>query len=228
MKNVILIFDRRKTVAKTGTGFIDICVYLKAGQRKYEIVGSATPEDWKAVAQGKEIIAKIKNYEQIVSAMKILNEDMTIANFNSYLFASETKSVVNEDNKHMFNSNDQRQSFVEFIEDYLEKEGLRSGSRRNIVVIIDSLKKSKMLQTFADLTPGNLIRYDEYLHEQGDKSLATIYNYHKKLHKYTHILWRNEMIPSDPYNYVDFKKGSYKERQPLIVKAKNVTNADYQ
>ena len=34
MKNVKVIFDRRKTVATTGTGFIDICVYLKAGQRK--------------------------------------------------------------------------------------------------------------------------------------------------------------------------------------------------
>lgn len=47
------------------------------------------------------------------------------------------------------------------------------------------------------------------------RSLATIYNYHKKLHKYTHILWRNEMIPSDPYNHVQFKRGSHKERQPL-------------
>ena len=75
MKNVKLIFDRRKTVAKTGTGFIDICVYLKAGQRKYEIVGTAKPEDWEAVAQGKEIMAKVKHYEQIISAMKVLDED---------------------------------------------------------------------------------------------------------------------------------------------------------
>ena len=78
MKNVKVIFDRRKTVATTGTGFIDICVYLKAGQRKFEIVGSATPEEWEVVAKGKEILAKIKHYEQIISAMRILGEDMTI------------------------------------------------------------------------------------------------------------------------------------------------------
>lgn len=215
MKKVKVIFDRRKTVETTGTGFIDICVYLKAGQRKFEIVGSATPEDWEVVAQGKEILAKVKHYEQIISAMRVLGEDMTIANFNSHIVASENKVCENEDNKNMFKGNDLRQSFPEFIEDYLEKEGLRDGSRRNIVVVIDSLKNAKMLQTFADLTPGNLIKYDEYLHEQGDKSLSTIYNYHKKLHKYTHILWRNEMIPSDPYNHVQFKRGSHKERQPL-------------
>ena len=45
-KHVKVIFDRRKKAAKVGTGFIDICVYLKEGQRKFEIVGSSTPENW--------------------------------------------------------------------------------------------------------------------------------------------------------------------------------------
>jgi site-specific recombinase XerD len=219
MKNVKVIFDRRKTVAKTGIGTIDICVYLKEGQRKFESVGSATPEEWEVVAQGREIQAKVKNYEQIINAMRVLGEDMTIEVFNKHACVSQSKSKSNSSNendtRHLYKGNDQRQSFPEFIENYLDKEGLRSGSRRNIVVVIDSLKKAKMLKTFADLTPVNLIKYDEYLHAQGDKSLSTIYNYHKKLHKYTHILWRNEMIPSDPYNHVQFKRGTHKERQPL-------------
>ena len=219
MKNVKVIFDRRKTVAKTGIGTIDICVYLKEGQRKFESVGSATPEEWEVVAQGREIQAKIKHYEQIINAMLVLGEEMTIEVFNKHACISQSKpksdSSDENDTRYLYKGNDQRQSFPEFIEDYLDKEGLRSGSRRNIVVVIDSLKKAKMLKTFADLTPVNLIKYDEYLHAQGDKSLSTIYNYHKKLHKYTHILWRNEMIPSDPYNHVQFKRGTHKERQPL-------------
>ena len=219
MKNVKVIFDRRKTVAKTGIGTIDICVYLKEGQRKFESVGSATPEEWEVVAQGREIQAKIKHYEQIINAMLVLGEEMTIEVFNKHACISQSKSKSGSsdenDTRYLYKGNDQRQSFPEFIEDYLDKEGLRSGSRRNIVVVIDSLKKAKMLKTFADLTPVNLIKYDEYLHAQGDKSLSTIYNYHKKLHKYTHILWRNEMIPSDPYNHVQFKRGTHKERQPL-------------
>lgn len=32
---VKLVFDRKGTVAKTGTGKIEICIYLKAGERKY-------------------------------------------------------------------------------------------------------------------------------------------------------------------------------------------------
>lgn len=214
-KQVRLVFDRKGSVAKTGTGKIEISIYLKAGERKYETVGTSTPEEWEIVAQGKTVVSKIKHYENVIKAMKVLGEEMIMENFNKHIFISETKTPDSIDGKHMFKGNDQRQSFAEFIENYLEKEALRDGTRRHIVVVIDSIKKSKIINTFEDLTPTNLIKYNEYLQEQGNKSLATIYNYHKKLRKYTHILWRNEMIPSDPYNYVQFQHGSYKERKPL-------------
>ena len=214
-KHVKVIFDRRKTAEKTGIGVIDICVYLRAGERKFETVGCATPEQWEVAAQDKAIVAKVKHYEQIILAMQTLNEDMTIANFNNHVCLSHSTTTPNSDNSHMFKGHDQRQSFVEFMEDYLDKEDLRAGSHRNIVVVIDSLKEFGMIKTFNDLTPANIRRYDEWLHEQGDKKLATIYNYHKKVHKYTRILWKNEMIPSDPYNHVSFKRGNYQERQPL-------------
>ena len=115
----------------------------------------------------------------------------------------------------MYKGTDLRQSFVEFIEDYLSKEPLRESTYRQMVVVIDSLKKSKILQTFEDLTPANLIKYDEYLHAQGNRTLVTIFNYHRKIRKYTRILWRSEKIETDPYNHVQFKHGRHKEREPL-------------
>lgn len=215
MKNVKVIFDRRKMAEKKGTGFIDICVYLKEGERKFEIVGSSTPDEWEAVAQRNGVYGKVKYYENVINAMRILGEDMTITNFNKHICASNKKEAEPADNKHLYKETDQRQSFTDFIETYLNKEGLRSGSRRNIQVVIDSLKEFKIIKTFNDLTPVNIRKYDEWLHEKGDKSMATIYNYHKKVHKYTKILWRSEMIPSDPYNHVQFNRGSNKEREPL-------------
>ncbi len=216
MKNKVkLVFDRKGLVAKTGTGKIEISIYLKAGERKYETVGTSSPSNWEAAAQDRTIVAKIKHYEMVINAMQLLDEEMTIENFNKHIFISETKTPESHDRQHMFKGNDQRQSFIEFMENYLDKEGLRDGSRRNILVVIDSLKEFNGIKSFNDLTPVNIRRYDEWLHEQGDKSVATIYNYHKKVHKYTKILWRNEMIPSDPYNHVKFNRGSYKEREPL-------------
>ena len=217
-KSVRVVFDRRGTVEKTGYGKIELCIYLKRGERKYESVGESTADQWEIDANGKAIVAKIKHYEQVINAMQMLGEEMTIANFNSHIYASEKKGAENEDNKHMYKGNDQRQSFIEFIESYMEKEGLADGTSKHIKVVIESMKKAKMLLTFADLTPANLIKYDEYLHEQGDKSLSTIFGYHKRIKKYTRILWRSEMIPSNPYNYVQFKRGTHKERQPLTEK----------
>ena len=118
MKNVKVIFDRRKTVAKTGIGTIDICVYLKEGQRKFESVGSATPEEWEVVAQDREIQAKIKHYEQIINAMLVLGEEMTIEVFNKHACISQSKSKSDSsdenDTRYLYKGNDQRQSFPEF------------------------------------------------------------------------------------------------------------------
>ena len=149
--NVKLVFDRKGTVAKTGTGKIEICIYLKAGERKYVTVGTSTPTEWEIEAQSKAVVSKVKHYENVVKAMEVLGEEMTMDNFNKHIFVSETKTPDSTDGKHMFKGNDQRQSFTEFIENYLEKEGLRDGSRRNIVVVRDSLKESKIIKTFEDL-----------------------------------------------------------------------------
>jgi len=214
-KSVRVVFDRKGSVAKTGKGKVEILVYLNRTQRKYDTVGESTPDMWEVVAMEKNVVIKMKHYEQVINAMRMLGEEMTIDNFNNHIYAAESKAVVNNDNKHMYMNTDQRQSFIEYIEECLEKEGLRSGSRRNIEVVKDSLKKSNIIKTFYDLTPDNIRKYDDFLHAQGDKSQATICNYHKRIHKYTKKLWRSEMIPSDPYNSFEIKHGTSKERQPL-------------
>lgn len=214
-KSVRVVFDRKGSVAKTGNGKVEILVYLSRSQRKYETVAVSTPDMWEVDAMNKSVVTKMKHYEQVVNAMNMLGEEMTIDNFNKHIFAAESKAVANDDNKYMYHNTDLRQSFIEYIEDCLEKEGLRSGSRRNIEVVKDSLKNSNIIKTFYDLTPANIRKYDDYLHAQGDKSQATICNYHKKLHKYTNKLWRSEMIPCDPYNQFEIKRGTSKERQPL-------------
>ena len=217
-KSVRVVFDRKGSVAKTGKGKVEILVYLNRTQRKYESVGESTPDMWEVVAMEKSVMIKMKHYEQVINAMRMLGEEMTIDNFNNHIYAEESKSVANNDNKCMYKNTDQRQSFIEYIEICLEKEGLRSGSRRNIEVVKDSLKKSGIIKTFYDLTPANIHKFDDYLHEQGDKSQATICNYHKKLHKYTNMLWRSDMIPSDPYNQFEIKRQPLTEDELLVLR----------
>jgi len=213
MSHIKVIFDRKKTAAKTGTGKIDISIYLTRDERKYETVGTATPNDWETVAMSKNVVAKVKHYEQVLKAMQLFNEDMTIENFNKHIFVAQAPTKPEE--KVLFNGNDLRQSFVEFCREHMENEDLRPNSIKNFNVVFDAIEDSGLLKTLADLTPANIKAFDAWMHAQKNKNDKTIFNYHKKVHKYTRILWRSEMISSDPYNHVTFNKGSYGERVPL-------------
>lgn len=212
-KSIKVIFDRKNQAAKTGIGRIDIRIYLKEGERKFETVGSATPEESEAAMQSKSILAKVKHYEQIINAMKLFNEEMTIENFNQHIFQAKSPSSPKEDV--LYNGTDLRQSFVEFCRKHIEKENLRPNSLKGFKVVFDSLETSGILKTLADLTPANVNAYDAWLHSQNDKTDYTIFGYHKKVHKYTRLLWRLQMISSDPYEHVKFNRGSNKERNPL-------------
>ena len=213
IKNIKVIFDRRKTFEKTGKGTIDICIYLKEGERKFESVAQSTPEKWEAMVQSKDIQAKLMHYEHIINAMTVLGEDMTIENFNSHI--NQATSDKPEDPTLMFKGTDLRQSFVEFCRNHMQDEDLAKNSIKNFNVVFDSLEESGILNTFADLTPTNVRAYDAWLRKPKNRTDYTINGYHKKVHKYTKILWQMEMIASDPYDYVSFPKGSNKERNPL-------------
>ena len=213
-QNVKLLFDRRNTVKKTGKGTIEILVYLSREERKWEAVGTADEQSWEVMANDRRILAKMKHYEQIINAMTMLGEEMTIENFNRHTLAEA--ATANTDQSNLYKGNDLRQSFVDFCREHLEKEGLAKNSVKDHNVVFNAVEASGILNTFGDLTKANVIAFDAWLRSQNNKTDYTINGYHKKVRKYTKILWRLEMISSDPYEYVKFPKGKNKERVPLI------------
>lgn len=211
-KHVRLVYDRKKVSAKTGTGKIELSVYLQEGERKWITVGEASPETWMTVAESRSITSKMIHFEEIIRSMELLHEDMTIDNFCRH---AEIDELSINKGKVMFNGNDLRQSFVKFCRDHLEQENLAKNSIKDTNVVLNAVEASGILQTLADLTKANVFAFDAWLRRQKDKSDYTIHGYHKKVKKYTKILWQLEMIASDPYQYVKFPKGSNKERNPL-------------
>ena len=211
-KHVRLVYDRKKVSAKTGTGKIELSVYLQEGERKWITVGEASPETWMSVAESPSITSKMIHFEEIIKSMELLHEDMTIDNFCRH---AEIDELSINKGKVMFNGNDLRQSFVKFCRDHLEQENLAKNSIKDTKVVLNAVEASGILKTLADLTKANVFAFDAWLRRQKDKSDYTIHGYHKKVKKYTKILWQLEMIASDPYQYVKFPKGSNKERNPL-------------
>lgn len=45
-QNVKLVFDRKKQVAETGSGKIELCIYLARREVKWETVGTSDLENW--------------------------------------------------------------------------------------------------------------------------------------------------------------------------------------
>ena len=93
------------------------------------------------IQRNKDLAKQIAKYEEIVSAMRTLGEEMTVANFESHLDLKEVVEESKKDSGMMFNGFDQTSSFIEYMEQSVEGEELRDGSRRNKTVVLDALKR---------------------------------------------------------------------------------------
>lgn len=228
-QNVKLVFDRKKQVAETGCGKIELCIYLARREVKWETVGTSDLENWEVVAQSRNIQAKLKHYEQIINAMQTFGEDMTIENFNKHVYTAQAPSKPKEDV--LFKGTDLRQPFVDWCLERLELEGLAKNTIKDHKVALNLAKESGYLNTLADLTKANVIAFDKWLRKDNKRSDYTIHGYHKKVKKYTKLLWQLEMISTAPYQYVKFPKGSNKERNPLdeaeLIKMRNLKCKGY-
>lgn len=79
---VTVIYDRKKTSARCGTGKVETCIYLSRNERKYFTLAEATPEEWEQYVREDKFADIRKYYEDILIAMEIHDKDMTIACFN--------------------------------------------------------------------------------------------------------------------------------------------------
>lgn len=217
-KNAVkAVWDRKGLAAKRGHGYIEIAIYLSAGQRKYMSFGKATAMEWSKIQKSKELAEQLEKYEEIVNAMYTLGEEMTIQNFESHLDIKEVVDEVKQNYGMMFNGYDQSSSFIDYMLKNANSEHLREGTLKHKIVVVDALKRFGLIITYADLTPAKIIAFDKWLHD-GTRTDATVWNYHKRIHKYTRQLKMADMIPSDPYDKVKFSRGKCRERQPLSEK----------
>lgn len=206
-KNVSVIFDRKGVAAQKGRGKVEIRIYLDRNVRKYIVVGETTIAGWKSFQNSRELAIQVERYEEIVHSMKILGEDLTIENFNAYIEEESSRKVKEKPTQ---------RNFIEFMRDEVKREKLREGTQRHKELVIETLESYGKIKTFADLTPANIRAFDRWLHDTGERTDVTVWNYHKRIKKYTRILKLNEMIEQDPYDLCKIPHGHSKVRIPLL------------
>ena len=214
VKNAVKVhWDRKNLCERRGHGYIEISIYLGAGQRKFVTIGSATAMEWLRINKSKELKKEVEKYEAVVKSMVDNGEEMTLANLDTHLQVLELITTKKKPAK-QGEVNDLSESFVDYIREFMEDEGCSKATMKHKRVVLRSLEDFGRIQTFEDLTPSNIMAYDRWLHN-GQRTDVTISQYHKYVHYYINMLLMEERIPSDPYKKVRIKKGESKIRQPL-------------
>lgn len=90
-ENVTVIFDRKKQVEKRGSGKVELRIYLGRTERKYISLGDFPAEKWEKFASSPQVKAERRKCEQIVGAMELLGNEMTIATFDAYYYGAEQR-----------------------------------------------------------------------------------------------------------------------------------------
>ena len=213
--NVRVIFDRKKRLAKTGKGKVEIVVDFSRSSRKYITVGNCSKDDYFSVQRSSAVKDKIKECNRILDGLVALGGEVTVEAFNSY-YDKEVKIHALKNPKREYNGYDQNQSFIGYMQDALDQEKIANGTRAHKQVVINAVKESGKLDRFCDLTPANVMAFDRWLRSGGSRTDHTIYhNYHKKVHQFIRELRMMNMIPDDPYTHVRIPCGRTKERKPL-------------
>ncbi len=216
-KYVRLFFNRKKKATEASVGEIEIVVYLKR-ERSYFYSGhSVTIHQWengkvmnhpRAVIINEEIEKKLTEFEHILIAMQVNKDEMTIAQFKTYL----------EDN------NGNRRNFMAWLRERIENRTLREGTRKGHNTTYKALERYGKFKTFDDVTLPHIYELDPFIREektfttQGkpiNRSQAAIHNYHKRFKSYVTEAFRLGFIKENPYERFQDKRGENNNRPHL-------------
>jgi len=208
-ERVSVMFDRRKTVEKCGFGYVEIQIYLSRNGRKYIGLGKCRPNELNDMVSSPEVQKELKRCNNIISAMILFDDEMTIQQFDSY-YLGKKKSQSNN----FYKGTDQTTNFIIYMKESIDKEKFSTGTHKHKICTWEAVKRFGKIRTFADLTPKHILEFDEWLHD-GSRTDISVHTYHKHLRKVTRYLRMADMIPADPYERVKLSRGKSKERQPL-------------
>lgn len=211
LPKVRAVFDRKKKASATTTGVVEIEIIFNRTQRKTLSSGielySNQWEDGLVVrhAESKKLNRKItdliKNYEGIARSIIQDGKEVTYQTFSSALDRKSGKFGTD---------------FIEFCYYVMERRGLRASTLRAHKHTLETLRESRIIRTFDDLTPDNIKRFDLWLRRQDpDREQPTIYNYHKRLRPYINEAVALGIIEESPYVKFKAERGKNKPKNAL-------------
>jgi len=204
-QEVVVIYDRKKVAAKRGKGKVEVRVYISRTERKYISLGDVAPDELENFVSSSKVLAIKKRCEQILAAMSVLDDKLSVEKFDSYYYETEDNPFAKSKGS---------VNFLLYMEQSIKQENIREGTRKHKICTLEAIRRFGQIKTTKDLTRENLVAFDQWLRD-GPRSDVSINNYHKNFRIYTKRLATENVIDVDPYDLAKFKRGKCKEREPL-------------
>lgn len=88
-QEVVVIYNRKKVAAKRGKGKVEVRVYISRTERKYISLGDVAPDELEGFTNTPKMLAIKKRCEQILAAMSVLDDKLSVEKFDSYYYETE-------------------------------------------------------------------------------------------------------------------------------------------
>jgi len=155
-KYVRLFFNRKKKATATVAGAIEIVVCLRRERCYFHSGHSVTLSQWengmvvnhpRAVVINEEIQKKVTEFEHILIAMQVNKDDMTIAQFKTYLSVGGGN----------------RRNFMAWLRERINNRPLREGTRKGHLTTYKALERFGKFKTFDDVTLQHIYQFDLFI-----------------------------------------------------------------
>lgn len=212
-----LFFNRKKKATETVAVAIEIVVCLQRERCYFHSGHSVTLSQWengfvvnhpRVVVINEEIQKKVTEFEHILITMQVNKDDMTIAQFKTYLSADGGN----------------RRNFMAWLRERINNRPLREGTRKGHLTTYKALERFGKFKTFDDVTLQHIYQFDLFIREEQTyttkgkpivRSQAAIHNYHKRFKSYVSEAFRLGLIKENPYERFQDKRGKKSDRPHL-------------
>lgn len=187
---VKILFDRRGQASKTQTGTVEIEVSLNGKRKRISTGVKVYPNEWSNGRIIKRMDALALN-RQLDEKYKEIVEMVSQPGFTLDAMSSRVR----------------KRSFCDWVDEQIGKRtDLTERTRASHYAMNEKLRQTGYIETFKDLTPENIRKWDAYAHSRCSQQTA-VYDYHKKIKVYIKEAKLQGLINSDPYDYVKISKG---------------------
>lgn len=212
--NIRLTFDRYKVATKTHKGNLQIEITFNR-KRKWISTGVKLFSDqW---SDRKHVINSADSIE-LNERINTLVTDMERWIRDNLPFSWEKLE------KHL-EEGERTDNFIDYVDEMISKRNdIKESTKRSQRKIVSMLKEYGQITFFSDLTPANILDFDNWLHGRKVRKLRkdgtevfepmkqqSIHDYHKYMKIYIGMARQRGLMKGNPYEMLHFKRGESEE-----------------